>query len=119
MPLISPSLFFFQFDPIEIIKGAKDMKPSFSDPKLVDGKMLGDLKGELADLYGLKKNLTVVEKLAKKVSEQEESVRAGGKRRAETPLAQNHFSLKYLSLSLPFHRSSSMAPRRKSTDSAT
>jgi hypothetical protein len=42
------------------------MKPSFSDPKLMDGKMLGDLKGELAELYGLKKNLTVVEKLAKK-----------------------------------------------------
>jgi len=55
-----------QFDPIEFIKGAKDMKPSFSDPKVMDGKDLEAMKGELADLYGLKKNITVVKKLAKK-----------------------------------------------------
>ncbi len=53
------------WDPIEIIKGAKAMS-HVKDVKMVDGHSLDSMKHELNDLYGLKANLTKVEKLAKK-----------------------------------------------------
>lgn len=56
------------FDPIDFVKGMKDAKPSVHDLKMVDdeGKMMKDLKTELNDMYGMKANLTKVEKLVKK-----------------------------------------------------